>query len=235
MICELQRLPDDFMRKYGGDISPTVTLKVPDGSVWRVGMKKVDNKFWFLDGWNEFVQNYSISTGYLLVFKYEGKSYFTVNIFSLPTSEINYQSPAQRSNEGSLFPKRLTIFEEMEDEDSVEIMDSSPTNLTPSLLQNKAVSGSADKFTPGKSRPTPALQNLFNGSKLNSINWGEGGNTPSRNANSVDNQLTRDIGLQFNVVEFKKSNEELKLRAATDEKVKKTAVKKRKSGLSYCL
>lgn len=223
------RLPDDFMRKYGGDISPTVTLTVPDGSVWRVIMKKVDNKFWFLDGWNEFVQNYSISTGYLLVFKYEGKSHFTVNIFSLPTSEINYQSPAQRSNEASLFGKRLTIFEEMEDEDSVEIMESSPTKLTPSLLQNKAVSGSADKLTPGKSRPPPALQNLFNGSKLNSINWGVGGNTPSRNDNSVDNQLTRDIGLQFNVVEFKKSNEELKLRAATDEKVKKTAVKKRKS------
>ncbi|CAL5211614.1 unnamed protein product [Lathyrus oleraceus] len=224
------RLPDDFVRKYGGDISPIVTLTVPDGSVWRVGLKKEDKKFWFLNGWHEFVQNYSVGVGYLLLFRYEGKSSFNVNIFCLATSEINYQSPAQSRNEGSLVAKRLKIFEEMEDEDSIEILNLSPRNLTPSPFQNKNVSGAADKFTPGKSRSPPALQNLFNGSKLNSINWGESGNTPSsRSSNSIDSHLTRDIGLQFNVVEFKKSTEEVKLRAATDEKVKKTATKKRKS------
>lgn len=236
MICELQRLPDDFVRKYGADISPIVTLTVPDGSVWRVGLKKEDKKFWFLNGWHEFVQNYSVGVGYLLLFRYEGKSSFNVNIFCLATSEINYQSPAQSRNEGSLVAKRLKIFEEMEDEDSIEILNLSPRNLTPSPFQNKNVSGAADKFTPGKSRSPPALQNLFNGSKLNSINWGESGNTPSsRSSNSIDSHLTRDIGLQFNVVEFKKSTEEVKLRAATDEKVKKTATKKRKSGPSYRL
>ncbi|CAK8575779.1 unnamed protein product [Lathyrus sativus] len=224
------RLPDDFVRKYGGDISPIVTLTVPDGSVWRVGLKKEDNKFWFLNGWHEFVQNYSVGVGYLLLFRYEGKSSFNVNIFCLATSEINYQSPAQSRNEGSLVAKCLKIFEEMEDEDSIGILNSSsPTNLTPSPFQNKNVSGAADKFMPGKSRSPPALQNLFNGSKLNSINWGESRNTPSRSSNSIDSHLTRDIGLQFNVVEFKKSTEEVKLRAATDEKVKKTATKKRKS------
>lgn len=223
------------MRKHGGDISPVVTLLVPDGSVWRVGLKKEDNKFWFLNGWREFVQNYSISVGYLLLFRYEGKSSFNVNIFCLATSEINYQSPAQSTNEGSLVAKHLKIFEEMEDEDSIEILSLSPKNLTPSPFQNKTVSGAPDKFTPGKSRSPPALQNLFNGSKLNSINWGDGGNTPSRSANSIDSHLTRDIGLQFNVVEFKKSTEEVKLRAASDEKVKKTAIKKRKSGIVYNL
>lgn len=237
LIYELQRLPDNFMRKYGGQISPIVTLTVPDGSVWRVGLKKSDNKFWFRDGWNEFVHRYSISTGYLLLFRYEGKSSFNVNIFSLATSEINYQSStAQSSKEGPYYAKCLKIFEELEDEDSIELLDSMPSKLTPGPLQNKAFSGSADKFTPGKSHSPPALQNLFNASKLNSINWGDGGNTlSSRSANSVDNHLTRDIGLQFNVVEFKKSTEEVKLRAAIDEKVKKSATKKRKSGLSYCL
>jgi hypothetical protein len=111
------------------------------------------------------------------------------------------------------FAKHLEVFEDLEDEDSIEMMHLSPTNLTHSPLQNKAVSGSADKVTPGKSHSPPALKNLFNGSKLNSL----------------DNQMTRDVGLQFNVVEFKKSTEEVKLRTATDEKVKKTATKKRKS------
>ncbi|WJX45545.1 hypothetical protein P8452_32416 [Trifolium repens] len=158
------RLPDDFAKKYGGNISSIVTLTVPDGSAFA-------------------------------------------------TSEINYKSPEQSSNKAPHFAKRLEVFEDLEDEDSIEMMHLSPTNLTHSPLQNKAVSGSADKVTPGKSHSPPALKNLFNGSKLNSL----------------DNQMTRDVGLQFNVVEFKKSTEEVKLRTATDEKVKKTGTKKRKS------
>lgn len=239
LTCELQRLPDNFMRKYGGELLPIVTLSVPDGSVWRVGLKKADNKYWFLDGWKEFVKHYSISIGYLLVFKYEGKSSFSVHIFNLATSEINYQSATRSSNEGLHFTNRLKLFEEIEDEDSIEISDSSPSHLSPSSLQNQALAGSVDKMMPGKSYNTPpALQNLFNGSKLNSINWGEGGNAhSSRIANSLDNRLTRDIGLQFNAVEFKRSTEELKLRASMEERMKKTTRKKRKSGLSsiFCL
>ncbi|XP_027356384.1 B3 domain-containing transcription factor VRN1-like [Abrus precatorius] len=218
------RLPDNFMRKYGGELSPIVTLSVPDGSIWRVGLKKADNKFWFLDGWQEFVQRYSIGVGYLLVFRFEGKSSFNVHIFNLATSEISYQSAARSST------NRLKIFEEMEDEDSIEILDSSSSHLTPGSLQNKAFAGSVDKMTPGKCYTPPALQNLFNGSKLNNVNWGEGGNAhSSKPANSIDKQLTRDIGVQFNAVEFKRSTEELKLRASIEERIKRTARKKRKS------
>ncbi|XP_016178166.1 B3 domain-containing transcription factor VRN1-like [Arachis ipaensis] len=190
LICELQRVPDNFLRKYGGELSSFVNLSVPEGSSWHVGLKKVDNKFWFIDGWAEFVQRYSIGVGYLLAFRYEGKLNFSVHIFNLATAEINYQSPTRSSNEGSYFANRLKIFEEMEDED----------------------------FTESK----PALQNLFNGSKLNSVNWGEGGNAlPAKSA--------RDIGFQFNAIEFKKSTDELKLCASFEEKAKKTARKKRKS------
>ncbi|XP_057456328.1 B3 domain-containing transcription factor VRN1-like [Lotus japonicus] len=224
------RLPDNFMRKYGGELSPFATLSVPDGSVWRVGLKKADNKSWLVDGWQEFVQRYSIGVGYLLVFRYEGKSSFNVNI--LATSEINYQPATRSSNEGPYFASRLKFLEEMEDEDSIEILDSSPSHLTPgSTLPNKAFPGSVDKSTPGgKSYSPPALQNLFNGSKLNSINRGEGGNTlSSRSANSQDKKLSRDIGVQFNAAEFKRSNEEVKLRASMEERIKKTATKKRKS------
>lgn len=232
------RLPDNFMSKYGSELSPIVTLSVPDGGLYRVGLKKVDNKYWLLDGWLEFVQRYSIGAGYLLLFRYEGKSSFNVNIFNLATSEINYQSATESSKEEPYFANHLKIFEEIEDEDSFEILDSSPLRLTPDTLQNKVSAGSADKLTTGKSHSPPALQNLFNGSKLNSINWGDGGNAlSSKSANSLDN---RDIGVQFNAAEFKRSTEELKLRAAidekvkkaataTDEKVKKTSTKKRKS------
>ncbi|KAJ1410453.1 DNA-binding barrel domain superfamily [Sesbania bispinosa] len=224
------RLPDNFMRKYEGELSAMATLSVPDGSVWRVGLKKADNKFWFLDGWQDFVQRYSIGVGYLLVFRYEGKSSFNVHIFNLATSEINYITTTQSSNEGPYFGSRLKIFEEMEDEDSIETLDSSPSHLTPGTLQDKAISGSVDNLTPGKNCSPPASQNLFNGSKLNNINWGEGGNAlSSKSANSLENQLTKNIGVQFNAAEYKRSTEELKLRASMEEKAKKAAIKKRKS------
>ncbi|KAK7302658.1 hypothetical protein RJT34_13551 [Clitoria ternatea] len=39
------------------------------------------------------------------------------------------------------------------------------------LCSLKAFVGSVDKMMPGKSCSTPTLQNLFNGSKLNNVNW----------------------------------------------------------------
>ncbi|KAF1885078.1 hypothetical protein Lal_00028967 [Lupinus albus] len=223
------RIPDNFLSKYGGELSATANLYVPDGTVWYIGLKNADKKIWFLDGWPEFVQRYSVGVGYLLVFRYEGKSSFNVHIFNLATSEINYQSATQSSTERPYFTNCLKFFEEMEDEDSVDFFNS-PSYITPGSLQNKVIPGSVD-IKPGKSNNTPpALQNLFNCSKLNSINWGEGEDTlSSRGAGLLDSRLTRGIGLQFNEVEFKRSTEELKLCASVEEKVIKPVRKKRKS------
>ncbi|XP_061376314.1 B3 domain-containing transcription factor VRN1-like [Gastrolobium bilobum] len=224
------RIPDYFMRKYGGELSTITTLTVPDGSVWRVGLKKVDNRFCFLDGWQEFIQRYSVGVGYLLVFMYEGNSSFIVHIFNLSTSEINYQTSMRSRNEGHYFANYHHIFDEMEDVDSFEFLDSSSSRLTSGGLQNKAFAGSVDQLTPGKSH-TPSLQNLFNGgSKLNRVNWGDSASAfSSKGANSQDIQSTRDIGVQFNAVEFKRSTEELKLRYSNEEGVNKTVRRKRKS------
>ncbi|KAK7383300.1 hypothetical protein VNO78_28974 [Psophocarpus tetragonolobus] len=61
-----------------------------------------------------------------------------------------------------------------------------------------------------RSYTAPALQNLFNGAKLHSINWGEGSNAHSmRNGNSLDKRFTRHIGVQFNG-----STEKLKYRSS---------------------
>ncbi|KAG4906223.1 hypothetical protein AAZX31_20G008200 [Glycine max] len=224
------RIPDNFLRKYGTQLSTIATLTVPDGSVWRIGLKKADNRILFVDGWQDFVQHYSIGVGYFLVFMYEGNSSFIVHIFNLSTSEVNYQSAIRNRNEGSCLANYHHIFDEMEDVDSLDLSDLSPQYLTPGSLQNKGCVGSVDQLTPGKSH-TPALQNLFNGgSKLNRINWGDGGSAfSSKNANSQGNQSTRDIGVQFNANEFKRSTEELKLRYSNEETVNKTAKKKRKS------
>lgn len=230
----MQRIPDNFLRKYGAQLSAIATLTVPDGTVWRLGLKKVDNRIWFVDGWQDFVQRYSIGIGYFLVFMYEGSSSFIVHIFNMSTSELNYQSAMRSRNEGPCYPNYHHIFDEMEDVDSFDFLDSSPSNLTPGALQDKVFAGSIDQLSQGKNH-TPSLQNLFNGgSKLNRVNWGDIGGALSSKS---PNQSTRDIGVQFNAVEFKKSTEELKLRYPNEEGVNnnssnKPARKKRKSELS---
>ncbi|RHN78156.1 putative transcription factor B3-Domain family [Medicago truncatula] len=57
------RIPDDFLRKYGAQLSTITTLTVPDGTVWHLRLKKVDNQICFVDGWQDFVQRYSIGIG----------------------------------------------------------------------------------------------------------------------------------------------------------------------------
>ncbi|XP_039038444.1 B3 domain-containing transcription factor VRN1-like [Hibiscus syriacus] len=109
------RLPDNFVKSIKDELSVAAALTVPDGHVWRVGIKKVDNKVWFHEGWPEFVDRYYIRIGYFLIFRYEGNSAFSVSIFNLYNSEINYQTNAlvgTQYNHGKPYP-----FEELEDDE----------------------------------------------------------------------------------------------------------------------
>ena len=78
------------MKIHGEGLSETVYLKLPNGEKWKVKLEKQDGKIWFHKGWKEFVDCYSLSHGHLLVFKYEGTSYFEVLIFDTSTLEIDY-------------------------------------------------------------------------------------------------------------------------------------------------
>ncbi|KAG4164768.1 hypothetical protein ERO13_A13G036900v2 [Gossypium hirsutum] len=148
------RIPDNFVKKFRDELSVAAALTVPDGHVWRVGIKKVDNKVWFQEGWQEFLERYYIRVGYVLVFRYEGNSAFSVSIFNLYNSEINYQTNAlvgTQYNHGKQYP-----FEQLEDDECI----------------------------------SPALQNLFGGSKLNNcINWG--GDANLQTSKGVNNQPIR--------------------------------------------
>ncbi|CAI0446931.1 unnamed protein product [Linum tenue] len=111
----MQRIPDNFIKKFANDLTPLVRLTVPDGHVWRIGIVKADDKFWFHDGWHDFVESYKIRVGYLLIFRYEGNAIFNVHIFNLSASEINYQT-------NTLSGKRCLLFDDLEDEDSADYL-----------------------------------------------------------------------------------------------------------------
>ncbi|EEF43356.1 DNA binding protein, putative [Ricinus communis] len=123
------RIPDNFVKKFGNDLSAFGRLSVPGGPVWPVGLIKADDKFWFREGWQEFMERYSIRVGYFLVFRYEGHSVFTVHIFNLSASEINYQS-------NNTAGRRYLLFEDMEDDDFVEHLSSSSPCLVPNSLKS---------------------------------------------------------------------------------------------------
>ena len=61
--------------------------------------KNSNGKAWLDKGWVDFVDKYSITDGYFLVFEHEGESRFKVRIFDMSTTEIDYPSSAGTSNQ----------------------------------------------------------------------------------------------------------------------------------------
>ncbi|XP_038877913.1 B3 domain-containing transcription factor VRN1-like [Benincasa hispida] len=195
------RIPETFVRMIRDELSAVATLTVPDGHVWRVGLRKSDNKFWFEDGWQGFLEHYSIRVGYLLVFRYEGNSAFCVFIFNLNTSEINYQSAALGSNQRNNYSIQNRIFEEMEDYDIPEAIPSTQS-MNSGSLRNKLF---GDEWNLHQSKSASTLQ--------------------------AEYLSTRDIGVQFSAVEVKKSADEVRFQNLGDDaahRVKKSGGKKRK-------
>ena len=157
MVWFVQRVPDKFVSKFKDELSVAVALTVPDGHVWRVGLRKADsNKIWFQDGWQEFVDRYSIRIGYLLIFRYEGNSAFSVYIYNLSHSEINYHSSALMDTAHTHL-KRARLFEDLEDEDAAEVVYPS-SSVYPSSQQHPEVTVAAIK-----GYASPAIQSFFAG------------------------------------------------------------------------
>lgn len=89
----LQNIPDEFVIKYGADLRDVVFLEVPTGAIWKVELLQNSNGTKYLNnGWNQFKEYYSIAIGYFLLFQYNGNSHFSVCIFDLSASEIEYLS-----------------------------------------------------------------------------------------------------------------------------------------------
>ncbi|XP_028767143.1 B3 domain-containing transcription factor VRN1-like isoform X2 [Neltuma alba] len=111
-----QKVPDNFIQKYGGGMKNPVCLRPPDGTQWEIHWAKYENgEVWFEKGWHEVVRYYSLDHGHLVVFKYEGTGtcYFNVNIFDKSALEIDY-------------PLRRNIQQINDDSDSVEILHEKP-------------------------------------------------------------------------------------------------------------
>ncbi len=84
-------MPEIFVQKFGNQLSPIATVNGPNGQDWKLGLEKENDNIFFSDGWEKFLDHYSISVGHILIFKYEGNSAFNVlEIFDTTACKIGY-------------------------------------------------------------------------------------------------------------------------------------------------
>ena len=84
-------MPEIFVQKFGNQLSPIATVNGPNGQDWKLGLEKENDNIFFSDGWEKFLDHYSISLGHILIFKYEGNSAFNVlEIFDTTACKIGY-------------------------------------------------------------------------------------------------------------------------------------------------
>ncbi|KAK4488350.1 hypothetical protein RD792_004108, partial [Penstemon davidsonii] len=128
-LC-LQRIPKEFMRRYGHILSSDkVYLKAPSGPIREIGLVHSNGETWLRKGWKDFREYYSIKFGHILVFQYAGNSHFDVLIFDMTATEIEYP-PLHNAvgDEGNInfnmakssrVPETVDIKSESESDDSV--------------------------------------------------------------------------------------------------------------------
>ncbi|XP_035542526.1 B3 domain-containing transcription factor VRN1-like [Juglans regia] len=96
------RIPVKFVRLFGDELPTVVTLILPNGCSWQVGLERsaTEKEMWFHEGWHDFVEYHSIDSGYFLVFRYQGNSNFHVLVFDKTATEIQYSSKNLGDDQG---------------------------------------------------------------------------------------------------------------------------------------
>ncbi|KAL6175446.1 hypothetical protein ACLB2K_052087 [Fragaria x ananassa] len=109
------KIPTEFLQHFHGNVPHQCQLQTA-ARTWLVHVEVVNNKFYFQEGWNAFLQQNGLKYGQLLVFHYAGNSHFHVDIFGKNTC-------------GELFVMAETEEADEEEYDvSLEITDGSPVS-----------------------------------------------------------------------------------------------------------
>ncbi|KAH1255955.1 Regulator of nonsense transcripts UPF3 [Glycine max] len=117
----MQRIPEEFIKRFGDELSNVATVTVPDGRVWKMRLKKCGKDVSFRSKWREFVEYYSLGYGSYLVFRYEGNSKFRVLIFDTTSAEICYPDLDNRKRSKVDDQTRKKEHKEAIDEDDVNL------------------------------------------------------------------------------------------------------------------
>ncbi|KAJ4847317.1 hypothetical protein Tsubulata_017356 [Turnera subulata] len=80
-FLELLRLPPHFMSNFRQQLSDSILLKCPSGRTWPVRLASSGNDWFFIAGWAKFAQHHELKENDLLLFHYDGRSSFKVEIY----------------------------------------------------------------------------------------------------------------------------------------------------------
>ncbi|CAK7347628.1 unnamed protein product [Dovyalis caffra] len=113
-------IPEKFSNHLKKKLPENVILKGPSGSTWQVELTTDDDTMFFKRGWEQFVKDHFLEEKDLLIFKYNGESYFDVLIFdgqSLCEKAASYfvRKCGHRERDSFVQTKRKTV------EDSAEV------------------------------------------------------------------------------------------------------------------
>ncbi|KAK7280572.1 hypothetical protein RJT34_25636 [Clitoria ternatea] len=139
------KIPNKFTRRYGSGLPNPVFIKPPDGTEWEVHWTKRNGEVWFEKGWKEFVENYPLDHGHLVVFKYEGTSQMDVLILDQSSTEIDYPFSDTNDENDNLDPNQS-------DDNSVTILDEWPNQKARKMRGEKAARSSSSLNWPRLSR-----------------------------------------------------------------------------------
>ncbi|KAJ4821972.1 hypothetical protein Tsubulata_028518 [Turnera subulata] len=81
-FLEQLRLPPHFMSNFRQQLSDSILLKCPSGRTWPVRLASSGNDWFFIAGWAKFAQDHGLKENDLLIFRYNSRSTFKVEIYS---------------------------------------------------------------------------------------------------------------------------------------------------------
>ncbi|XP_026398704.1 putative B3 domain-containing protein At5g66980 [Papaver somniferum] len=79
------KLPAAFINKLDEDLPKKGTLRDSTDKLWSVKVVKSGNDYFFQNGWEDFVNHYTLQYGNFLMFNYHGNSRFHVSVFDYTT------------------------------------------------------------------------------------------------------------------------------------------------------
>ncbi|XP_024319048.1 putative B3 domain-containing protein Os08g0325100 isoform X2 [Brachypodium distachyon] len=74
-------VPNEFVRRFSGEIPGEIELETRNGQTYTVGVSKYPDKLVLTAGWGAFVKTYDLQIGDSVVFRYDGDSQFNVIVF----------------------------------------------------------------------------------------------------------------------------------------------------------
>lgn len=81
--CILKKIPPKFQEHILNELSEKALLKIKDSvyCAWNIRVHQSESGIYLKEGWREFLEDHKVGDGEALVFRYDGRMQFSIQIF----------------------------------------------------------------------------------------------------------------------------------------------------------